>query len=361
MSAIVDWIRPLLPVAIVASCSVGVLWLAHRLIMKGREDIGGEARLPRQLVMLSLTSLVMVILILALPISDSTRNELLSLFGLGLTGLVAFSSTTFVANAMAGLMLRTVKSFRPGDFVRAGEHFGRVTERGLFHTEIQTEDRDLVTIPNLFLVNNPIRVMRSSGTIVSSTLSLGYDVPNGQVEKLLLIAAEKAELEEPFMRIVELGNFSVTYRISGFLPDPKHHLTVRSRLNRCVLDTLHANKVEIVSPAFMTQRRLAADVHIVPPVPVATPASPGDVVEAVPEEVIFDKAEEAERVELNQRALRAELEEQEALYAAAEGAARRDIGLKIEALRTQLKAPADSNGEGRGNGVKSEKVNAPSS
>jgi len=58
------------------------------------------------------------------------------LLGNVLTGVIAFSSTTFVANMMAGLMLRSVKSFTPGDFIEAGDYFGKATERGLFHTEI---------------------------------------------------------------------------------------------------------------------------------------------------------------------------------------------------------------------------------
>ena len=51
-----------------------------------------------------------------------------------------------------------------GDFISAGDQFGRVTERGLFHTEIQTETRDLTTVPNLFLVTHPVTTVRSSGT-----------------------------------------------------------------------------------------------------------------------------------------------------------------------------------------------------
>ena len=61
---------------------------------------------------------------------DTSRGQLLALLGLALTAVIALSSTTFVANAMAGLMLRSVKSFRPGDFIRVGEQSGRVTERG---------------------------------------------------------------------------------------------------------------------------------------------------------------------------------------------------------------------------------------
>ena len=52
------------------------------------------------------------------------------------------------------------------------DHFGRVSERGLFHTEIQTQDRDLTMLPNLYLVTHPVTAIRSSGTIVSSIVTV---------------------------------------------------------------------------------------------------------------------------------------------------------------------------------------------
>lgn len=70
------------------------------------------------------------------------RNQVVMLL---LSAAIALSPTTVLGNAMAGIMPRAVRSLRMGDFVRTGEHFGRVAERGLFHTEIQTEDRELTT------------------------------------------------------------------------------------------------------------------------------------------------------------------------------------------------------------------------
>ena len=110
----------------VAGISV-VLWLANRLLLGRKVVLGAEARLPRQLLMLLLTIMG---LLLVLPMSETTRGQILSFIGLLLTVVIALSSTTFVANAMAGLMLRLVQGFNPGDFVRVGSDFGRVTERG---------------------------------------------------------------------------------------------------------------------------------------------------------------------------------------------------------------------------------------
>lgn len=227
---------------------------------------------------------------LSVPADKEIRGQFVGLFGLGLTAIIGLSSTTFVSNAMAGLMLRAVKCLRIGDFVRIGNEFGRVTELKVFHTEIQTEDRDLTTLPNMHLVTNPVRVVRTSGTIVSSRLSIGYDEPHGKIAELLIEAASACGLEEPFVQVVELGDFSVTYRIAGFLSEVRHVLSMRSKLNEHVLDSLHGAGVEIVSPTFMNQRRV--EEPVIPDRVVPKPeGNSGD-----PENIIFDKADAAERV-----------------------------------------------------------------
>ena len=294
-------VKPLIEPMALAFFLGCLLWVVHRLLV-ARADKTGENRVfQRQLIMIVLTALCAVIVIFFLPVSDSLRTNLLALLGILFSGVLGLSSTTLVANGMAGFMMRSAKSFHSGDFIRVGSHFGRVTERGLFHIEIQTEDRELTTLPNLYLISNPLTVVRSSGTIISATLSLGYDVAHGQVEPLLLESARQSGLEDPFVRIMELGNFAVTYRISGFLGDVKQLLTARSGLNAKVLDMLHSKGIEIMSPNIMTQRQLAPGSRILPatgaPPATASPAAE----EVAPEEIIFDKAEKAERIEKLQR------------------------------------------------------------
>jgi small conductance mechanosensitive channel len=288
-----------LPFLFALAAAALVLGAARWLLFVRKSGRLGRRTLTRQLAMLALTALALVVLILALPIGDAARGQLFSLIGLVLTGVIALSSTTFVGNAMAGLMLRAVHAFRAGDFLRTREYFGRVAERGLLHTEIQTEDRDLTTLPNLFLVTNPVTVVRYSGTFVSATVSLGYDVPRTQVEEALLDAARAAELEDPFVQILELGDFSVQYRVAGFLREVKLLLSARSRLRASMLDRLHAAGIEIVSPTFMNQRQVPRDRRFIPPKPRGAAAEDED--HPVPEAIIFDKADQAEsRERLNE-------------------------------------------------------------
>ena len=255
-----------------------------------RRNQSGELPVVRQVILLLSTAAGILLVIFVLPISETSRGQILSLLGIVITAVIALSSTTFVANIMAGLMLRAVNSFHPGDFIRCQEMFGRVTERGLFHTEIQTEDRDLATVPNLFLVTNPVTVVHDSGTIISATLSLSYDLFHRHVEDLLLKAAEDAGLSDAFVLVGELGDFSVSYRVGGFFDDVSKLLTAKSNLRKKILSVLHKNGVEIVSPNFMNQRVLPEWQQMIPKSYLEDlPASEG----ASAEEIIFDKADSA--------------------------------------------------------------------
>lgn len=65
-----------------------------------------------------------------------------------------------------------------------GDHFGRVTEQSLFYTEIQTREGNLTTLSNLHLVTQPVAVTHSSRSMVSSEISLGYDLSHLLIEKI---------------------------------------------------------------------------------------------------------------------------------------------------------------------------------
>lgn len=295
MEKLLSSVGAFVPLVLTIAASAVVLVAADRILIK-RAKLTSRNRPPHQLVMIVLSLLALVAVILAIPVASDVRRELLGLLGIVLTGIIAFSSTTFVANMMAGLMLRSVKSFIPGDFIQAGEHFGKVTERGLFHTEIQSEDRDLITLPNLYLTANPVKVVRSSGTALSCRVSLGYDVPHDKVFELLSAAAERAGLKDPFVQIETLGDFSVTYKAAGFYETVENLLSTRSALKAAVLDCLHQAGVEIVSPSFMNQRLLEKEKRFVP-----QPREDGDasaVATIFPETLLFDKANKAKRLEM---------------------------------------------------------------
>ena len=320
MEKLIEIVLSLLPMTVVIVIGFSMLGFLNRRLVRKSKELAGEGTFRRQMVLTFLSLFFIVAIMVTAPLEDGTRGNLISLFGIALAGVIALSSTTLASNAMAGLMLRAVRNFKRGDYIRCGEILGRVTERGLFHTEIQNERSDLITLPNLHLATNAVTVIRPSGTFISAKLSLGYDVGHDEIEKILIEAAEHAGLVKPFVRIRVLGDFSVTYEVSGQLDDTKKFLGSKSSLHRAVLDTLHRAGVEIVSPTFMNQRQIKGDRAFIPEIEADKPIEPAR--DSSPDTLVFDKADQVEKVEdlrLRLTALDKEIAELTAKVKAAEG------------------------------------------
>ncbi|MGH8370171.1 MAG: mechanosensitive ion channel domain-containing protein [Gammaproteobacteria bacterium] len=293
MTRVFDIALSLLPSLVMLGLVIGVFFVIKKLLRSHYAALPGSY-FKYQVLQLGVVFVGILIVVVVLPVGQTLRGQLLSLIGLIISAAIALSSTTFIGNMMAGIMLRTLRKFRPGDFIRVGDYFGRISVLSLLHVEIQTEDRDLVTLPNLLLVTQPMTVVYESGTIIAATVSLGYDIPRARIETCLLRAAKQAGLEDPFMQILELGDYAVTYRIAGLLTEVKQLISARSRLRSNMLDELHAAKVEIVSPHFMNLREYEFDRSFIPE---RSQQKVETAAKVSPEDVVFDKAEEAENVE----------------------------------------------------------------
>jgi small-conductance mechanosensitive channel len=280
------------PLGIVLVVTAAGIIVTRAWVGRRRAFDQGHIHVREQLIVIGLGLVAAIAIVLALPIRETDRNSLLGILGLVIAAVIGLSATTHVGNALAGIMIRSGRRFRPGDFIQSSDHFGRVTDLGLFHTEIQTETRDLTILPNLRLATEPLTVVRATGTIAAATVSLGYDVPRGDVVTALTAAATEIGLGEPIVQVLELGDFSVTYRVAGLLSEPRRLLSARSDLRKAMIDRLHDANVEIVSPTFMNQRQLADASTTIPHFAPAQTPEIGDF-----ESLVFDKADLAESVE----------------------------------------------------------------
>ena len=310
-----------------------VLWIAHMLLIARQTDLGSEKLFPRLLTMMGLTLIGMVVIVLAIPVESDTRNQIIGLIGLVISAVFVFSSGNIFANFMAGILLRVTSPFRVGDFIQVNEHFGRVAERGLFDTEVQSESRELIAIPNTLLVTHPVATVRNSGVIVSTTLSLAYDLNHNQIRSLLLEAAATSGLKEPFVHIQALGDFSITYRISGVLTEAKELIAARSNLRIAVLDILHCEHIEIVPSG---QRQLDAAEKALLRSARQREKQKAWVDNTVAEEIVFDKAEQAEQFSTEKSQLHGGIAALEEQLKTAEGEEKQVVSLELEHMKEQL-------------------------
>ena len=328
-----DLIRTLLTVAtnfvpaLAALAVVTVVLVVVHWLLRRRWQDDPDAQFRFQLIMLALTLAGFLAVVVALPISDTLRGQLLSLIGILLSAAIALSSTTFIGNIMAGIMLKALRKARPGHFIVVGGVTGRVTEMNLLHAEVQTEFRDLVTVPYMYMVTQPLQIVRASGTIITAEVSLGYDVAYQRVFEVLRSATVQAGLEDGFVQVRELGDFSVTYRAAGLLKDVDSLISARSRLREAMLDALHGADIEIVSPTFMMTRQIGRRERFIPE-PVGRVAS---APETHAEEIAFDKAEEAASIEKLRKSI-------ERIEADIESEENDDIKERLEALKARVLA-----------------------
>ena len=92
------------------------LGLANRILQRNSAKESGR-RFRNQLIMTGSIFCGLLIIIMALPIDTAMRGQLLSLIGIIISAAIALSASTIVGNAMAGIMLKTVRNFHSGDFI----------------------------------------------------------------------------------------------------------------------------------------------------------------------------------------------------------------------------------------------------
>ncbi len=199
-----------------------------------------------------LYSLIVLLIILNIPGIDKKILQLLGVIG---AGIIAFSSSTIIANAMSGILIKVIKPYALGDVVRIGEYFGKVADIRILHTELETHTKKLLSVPNSFVMKGAVKNFSKAPPIIHTEVKLGYDIDRLTAERLLLNSAKKAGLTHPFVSITMLGDYFVTYQINGELVQrPEQFRLIESNLKKIVLDEFLVAQKEVMTPKIVARR-----------------------------------------------------------------------------------------------------------
>ena len=176
--------------------------------------------------------------------------------------LVSIGSSSSVGNAIAGLILTYMRSFKVGDRVRIDGTEGVVVEKSLLVTRIRTLKNERVTIPNGEILSNPIVNLTYSAhnynLTIFTSVTIGYDVEWRRVHELLLNAAQSVEevLEDPapFVLQVALNDFYVEYQLNARIKSSANMPQIKSRIHENIQDNFREANIEILSPHYRMQR-----------------------------------------------------------------------------------------------------------
>jgi len=113
-----------------------------------------------------------------------------------ITAVLAFSMQDTLGNVLGGVTLQLDNSLRVGDWVRLDDISGRVTDVHWRFTAIETRNRELVMVPNSWLMKNRFTVMRGSvDTPFAWRRAVQFNIESGADPEKVIWALEHAVLD----------------------------------------------------------------------------------------------------------------------------------------------------------------------
>lgn len=258
-------------------------------IVFGKVETGGLTLpwLERDTARTTQSLLIMVVWLFALvaaypyiPGSETDAFKGLSVL-IGL--MVTLGSTGIINQIISGLFVVYSKSVRPSDYVRVGDIEGEVLDVGFLATKLRTPRQEEITIPHSVVVGtattNYSSLAGDNGMAVTTSVTIGYDVPWRQVHALLQLGAARTHglRRDPPPRVMqrELSDFYVQYLLLAHLEDGQARAAVLSALHGQIQDAFNEFGTQIMSPHFESQPE--KPVFVPKSAWHAAPASPPDL------------------------------------------------------------------------------------
>src|SRR5512140_1294374 len=150
-----------------------------------------------------------------------------------ITAVVAFSMQDTLGNVLGGVALQLDNSLRVGDWVRVDDVSGRVTDVRWRYTAIETRSRELVIVPNSWLMKNRFTVIRAPGDgQLAWRRALSFNIDAHAEPARVIAALQQAVLDAeidhvlrqppPSAILSELASGYCRYTLRYWLSDPMY-------------------------------------------------------------------------------------------------------------------------------------------
>ena len=250
-------------ISVLAFAVLRFLGLFFRQVAAGRiefEDFPAEWADPTyKLLRVLVLAIAAVMAFPYIPGSQSPAFQGVTLF---VGFLVSFASSSSLSNIIAGTILTYTRAFRIGDRVQIGGTVGDVVASSLLVTDLRTIKNVVVAIPNAMVLRGPVvnysRMARTTGLILNTSVTIGYDAPWRTVHGLLVAAAAGTTgveaSPEPFVLQTALNDFYVSYEINAYTRRPNDMHLIYAELHANIQDRFNEAGVEIMSPHYRSLR-----------------------------------------------------------------------------------------------------------
>ena len=159
--------------------------------------------------------------------------------------------------------------FKRGDRVQIGEDYGDIVELGFFFTRVKTIKDEVISIPNLAIINKEIKNFSGLKAVqIYVPVTLGYDIDKDRAKSQLIKCAEMTNGvilndpdKKPYVLFRDLGNYTITYEINAYTSQPNKLVNIKSDLINNILTEFKKANMEILSPTHIVVRRHSLDLE----------------------------------------------------------------------------------------------------
>ena len=199
----------------------------------------------RTVIKVALWFVAVIIVAESLGIPTASLVALLSVAGLALS----LSVQGIMSNLFSGFTILLTKPFAAGDFVQVGGVSGTVKELGLFHTQINTGDNQLIYVPNSEITASKIQnYSHEPLRRVDLTFSVSYNNSTEQVKSALLRTAAENPLvltsPAAAAHLMTYGDSSIQYVLRAWV-NSADYWSVYFALNEAVRETFNREGIEM--------------------------------------------------------------------------------------------------------------------
>jgi small-conductance mechanosensitive channel len=146
--------------------------------------------------------------------------------GAGISALIiGFAAKSTIANLISGLSIAVYKPIRIGDMVTIEGEYGSVEDITLRHTVVRTWEHKRIIVPNERLDNLTITNYSITDPKMLCRIEMGvsYDTDIDLARHYIVEEAKQCphrlmEAEEPWIRVISHGDFSIGLRLYVWVP-----------------------------------------------------------------------------------------------------------------------------------------------
>lgn len=171
-----------------------------------------------------------------------------------LTAVIGLALQNTIANLFAGLALQIDRTLGISDWIKVGDHTGRIAEIKWRSTLLWTEEGDLLIVPNSHLLDAAVLNLSRPDVVQREEITVGfhYRHPPNSVKQVLLNAVRDAPrvlaTPAPDCVVADFSDSAITYKLRYWINDYTHHVPIASDVRTRVWYAAQRAGLEIPFP-----------------------------------------------------------------------------------------------------------------